>query len=542
MLIPQGMAYAMIAGLPPIYGLYAALVPLLVYAAFGTSRQLAVGPVAMVSLLVATGVGAVAGADGALYISLAVVLALLVGALQLVLGLARFGFLVNFLSHPVLTGFTSAAALIIGLSQLKHLLGVEIGRTHLVHEIILEAAAQASALHLPTVLLGLSAIVLLIALKRWKKTFPGALAAVAATTVVVWVMNLEVAGVRIVGTVPGGLPSLSLPSVSLAQVGALMPSALAIALVGFMESIAIAKSLAARHRYEVDANQELVGLGLANLVGGLFQSYAVTGGFSRTAVNDQAGARTPMAAVISAAIIALTLLFLTPLFYYMPNAVLAAIVMVAVAGLIDVREIRFLWRVKRPDFAMMAVTFLATLALGIEEGIVVGVVVSLILVVHQSSRPHVARLGRLPGTTTYRNLDRNPEAQAPPGVSILRVDASLYFANSAFFKDLVLSTEREADGVQALVLDLYPVNRIDATALHTLKQLVEHSAERNVRLLVAGTKGPVMDVLHRAGIVELVGLENFFHETHEAVEAATQKIAESITSISAHDPAETIPV
>jgi SulP family sulfate permease len=541
MLIPQGMAYAMIAGLPPIYGLYAALVPLLVYAAFGTSRQLAVGPVAMVSLLVATGVGAVAGADGALYISLAVVLALLVGALQLVLGLARFGFLVNFLSHPVLTGFTSAAALIIGLSQLKHLLGVEIGRTHLVHEIILEAAAQASALHVPTVLLGLAAIVLLIALKRWKKTFPGALAAVAATTVVVWVMNLEVAGVRIVGTVPGGLPSLSLPSVSLVQVGALMPSALAIALVGFMESIAIAKSLAARHRYEVDANQELVGLGLANLVGGLFQSYAVTGGFSRTAVNDQAGARTPMAAVISAAIIALTLLFLTPLFYYMPNAVLAAIVMVAVAGLIDLREIRFLWRVKRPDFAMMAVTFLATLALGIEEGIVVGVVVSLILVVHQSSRPHVARLGRLPGTTTYRNLDRNPEAQAPPGVSILRVDASLYFANSAFFKDLVLSTEREADGVQALVLDLYPVNRIDATALHTLKQLVEHSAERNVKLLVAGTKGPVMDVLHRAGIVELVGPENFFHETHEAVEAATQKIAESITSVSAHDPAETIP-
>ena len=520
MLIPQGMAYALIAGLPPIYGLYAALVPLVVYAVFGTSRHLAVGPVAMVSLLVAAGVAPLAGDDVARYITLAVLLALMVGVLQLLMGLVRFGFLVNFLSHPVLAGFTSAAALIIGLSQLKHLLGVPIARSHHVHEILIDAAQQLGAVHLPTLLIGLGGILLLVALKRWKKAFPGALVVVVLSTVGVWALALHDGGVGIVGTVPRGLPAFYLPAFTWADMQALLPIALTIALVGFMESIAVAKTFAARHRYEVDANQELIGLGLANLVGAFFRAYPVTGGFSRTAVNAQAGARSTVASLFSAGVIALTLLFLTPLFFYMPQAMLAAIVMVAVAGLIDLKEARYLWHVRRSDFFLMLLTFFATLGLGIEEGILVGVVASLILVIQRSSRPHAAVMGRLPGTTTYRNVERYPEALATSRVIVLRVDASLYFANVAFLKERFRWIERTYPAMEALVFDAYPVNHLDASAAHALKEIIETLQRRGITLFIAGVKGPVHDVLERAGLVDLIGQDHFFLEVHEAVAAA----------------------
>ena len=520
MLIPQGMAYALIAGLPPIYGLYAALVPLVVYALFGTSRQLAVGPVAMVSLLVATGVAPLAGDDVALYITLALTLSLMVGALQFFLGAARFGFLTNFLSHPVLSGFTSAAALIIGLNQLKHLLGLNIARSHYIHEILWSALTQIGATHLPTLGLGLGSIVLLVVLKRWKKTFPGALVVVVLTTVTVWLLRLDLHGVKIVGEVPSGLPGFRLPNVGMAEIDALLPTALAIGLVGFMESIAVAKAFASKHRYEVDANQELIGLGLANLIGGLFQAYPTTGGFSRTAVNDQAGARTPLAAILSAGVIALTLLFLTPLFFFMPKAVLAAIVMVAVVGLIDLKEARFLWRVKRQDFYLLVLTFLATLSLGIEQGILVGVAASLVLVIQQSSRPHTAVMGRLPGTKTYRNIERNPEAVTRSDIIILRVDAALYFANVAYFKDKLREIEEKDPELRALVIDAYPMNRIDSSAAHALLEIIEDAQRRGIRFYFAGVKGPVMDVLERAGIVDRIGRDHFFMEVHDAVEAA----------------------
>lgn len=520
MLIPQGMAYALIAGLPPIYGLYAALVPLIVYALFGTSRQLAVGPVAMVSLLVAAGVAPLAGDDVALYVTLALTLSLMVGALQFFLGVARFGFLTNFLSHPVLSGFTSAAALIIGLNQLKHLLGLNIARSNYIHEILWSALTQLGATHLPTLALGLGSIVLLVGLKRWKKTFPGALVVVMLTTLAVWVLRLDLNGVKIVGEVPSGLPGFRLPGVGMAEIDALIPTALAIGLVGFMESIAVAKAFASKHRYEVDANQELIGLGLANLIGGLFQAYPTTGGFSRTAVNDQAGARTPLASILSAGVIALTLLFLTPLFFFMPKAVLAAIVMVAVVGLIDLKEAQFLWRVKRQDFYLLALTFLATLSLGIEQGILVGVAASLVLVIQQSSRPHTAVMGRLPGTKTYRNIERNPEAVTRSDLIILRVDAALYFANVAYFKDKLRAIEEKAPALRAVVIDAYPMNRLDSSAAHALLEIIEDAERRGIRFYFAGVKGPVMDVLERAGIADRIGRDHFFMEVHDAVEAA----------------------
>jgi len=520
MLIPQGMAYALIAGLPPIYGLYASLVPLVVYAFFGTSRQLAVGPVAMVSLLVAAGVAPRAGGDTATYISLALLLSLMVGVLQFGLGVARFGFLTNFLSHPVLAGFTSAAALIIGFSQLKHLLGVDIPRSHHVHEILLHAVQQLGAVHPTTVVMGLASIALLIGLRKWAPRWPGALVVVGFSTLAVWLLDLAAGGVQIVGDVPSGLPVPTMPAFSMDNVGALVPVALTIGLIGFMESIAVAKVYASKHGYEVDANQELIGLGLANITGAFFQAYPTTGGFSRTAVNDQAGAKTNLAAIISAGIIALTLLFLTGLFYYLPKAVLAAIVMVAVFKLIDWKEARYLWKVDRKDFALMLMTFVATLGLGIEQGILVGVVASLIFVIYQTSLPHTAVMGRLPGTATFRNLDRHPQALTTSGVVVFRMDASLFFANVAHFKERLREVEQRDAALKTVVLDFYPVNRIDSTGVHVLKEIVEELCQRGVTVSFAGVKGPVMDRLSKAGILPLVGANHFFMEVHNAVEAA----------------------
>lgn len=527
MLIPQGMAYALIAGLPPIYGLYASLVPLVGYAVFGTSRQLAVGPVALVSLLVAASVGPLADGDPQRYIALSLLLALMVGALQLALGLLRFGFLVNFLSHPVLSGFTSAAALIIGFSQLKHLLGVDLPRSNHIHEIIGAAIEQIGAVHPPTLVIGLASIGLLVGLKRWSSKVPGALVAVALTTAIVGFFGLNGGGMTIVGDVPSGLPAPVWPAFAWADVQALLPGALTIAFVGFMESIAVAKVYATRNRYPIDANQELIGLGIANITGAFFQAYPTTGGFSRTAVNADAGAQTTLASVVSAGVIGLTLLFLTPLFYYMPNAVLAAIVVVAVAGLFDWKEARYLWRVDRRDLALMGITFVMTLALGIEEGILTGVVVSIIAVVYQSSKPHTAVMGRLPETTTYRNLEHYPEALTQSDVTVVRMDAELYFANVSAFKDLIANLDRESEALQALVIDMYPVNRIDSTATHTLHQIVDECRSKNVDVYLAGVKGPVHQRLLSAGVIHQIGPDHLFHEVHDAVAAAQEQIADA---------------
>ena len=536
MLIPQGMAYALIAGLSPIYGLYASLVPLVIYALFGTSRQLAVGPVAMVSLLVAAAVAPMAGGNTELYVGLALLLSLMVGVLQFGLGVARFGFLVNFLSHPVLSGFTSAAALIIGLSQLKHLLGIDLPRSNFIHEILWAAATRLGDVHGLTLLLGLGSILVLVGLRRWVPAIPGALVAVGATTVVVWALGLAQQGVAIVGSVPSGLPAPSLPPLDWGSVQQLAPSALAIGLVGFMESIAVAKVYASRHRYEVDANQELIGLGLANIAGAFFSAYPTTGGFSRTAVNDEAGAKTNLAAIFSAGIIALTLLFLTPLFYYLPKAVLAAIVMVAVFGLIDWEEARYLWRVDRRDFGLMALTFLATLTLGIEQGILVGVIVSLIVVIYESSTPHTALMGRLPDTETYRNLKRNPDAMTRSHIVIVRMDANLYFANVSTFQDLILDLDVNDPALRAIVVDMYPVNQIDSTATHALQEIIETCRRNGVQLYLAGVKGPVKDVLDAAGLSEELGEDRFFLEVHDAVEAADAQVDEEASRAESEEP------
>lgn len=521
MLIPQGMAYAMIAGLPPIYGLYASTLPLLIYALLGTSRQLAVGPVAMVSLLTAAGVGSLATGGTETYIALAIALALFVGLIQFLLGAFRLGFLVNFLSHPVISGFTSAAALIIGLSQLKHLLGVEIARSHHVHEIVLEAIGRASEINWTTFLIGLGGVLLIIGARRLHKAIPGPLLAVVFGIVLVWGLGLAQQGVKIVGEVPGGLPSFSVPQIQYSTIQDLLPIALAIALVSFMESIAVAKAIQAKHKdYEVVANQELIALGAANIGGAFLQSYPVTGGFSRTAVNDQAGAKTGLAAIFSAVLIVLTLLFLTPLFYYLPKAILASVIMVAVFGLIDVKEARHLWKADRSDFWMLIITFLATLGLGIEQGIGIGVVLSLGFIIFRTSRPHMAELGQVPGTSFYRNVERFAAVLRRDDLLIIRLDAQLYFANIDFFKDKVseLIQARAQGTLRTIILNAESINAIDSTAMHALSDLMDDWRREGLRVLITGVKGPVRDTLVKGHLIEKIGKENFYMSVQEAVD------------------------
>ncbi|MCA9699511.1 MAG: sulfate permease, partial [Myxococcales bacterium] len=471
------------------------------------------------------------------YVAYAVLVAAMVGVMQLAMGVARLGFLVNFLSHPVVSGFTSAAALIIGLSQLQHLLGVKLARSHHIHTILIEAGRRIGEVNLLTLAIGLGSISLLLALQKLSPKFPRALAVVVVGTLAVVGLGLHERGVAIVGEVPAGLPSPTLPPLDVAAIASLWPTALAISLVGFMESISVAKGFARRNRYEVDANKELIALGAANIVAGLFKGYPVTGGFSRTAVNAQAGAKSGVAGIVTAVVIGLTLLFLTSLFFYLPKAVLAAIIMVAVFGLIDVAEVKHLWKVNRADFALLLLTFVATLGLGIEEGILVGVGASLLWFVVRTTRPHTAVLGRLPGTEVYRNLQRYPEAQPVPGILALRIDAQFYFGNVTFLKQTLDSLLREraeqGEPVFAVVLDAAGVNHLDSSADAALHEILADFAERGITLYVAGPKGPVRDAMQRSGLWER--LEGKRGETvHEVVglamkarAAQTAKVAEA---------------
>lgn len=534
MLVPQGMAYALLAGLPAEVGLYASILPLLVYGLLGSSRTLAVGPVAIVSLLVATGITPLAAAGSAAYVQLAITLALLVGVIQALMGVVRLGFLVNFLSHPVLAGFTTAAALVIGFSQLKHLLGIGIPNLEF-FELIPYAVTHLAETNWVTFALGGGGILILVyfkqvlggQLRRWgvrpqwilpiTKSAP--LVIVVLGTVLVWGLQLhERAGVAIVGQVPAGLPPLTLPLVDMSLWQQLLPTAVVISFVGYMESIAVAKSLASKRRQKVNANQELLALGAAN-IGAMFTGgYPVTGGLSRSVVNFEAGANSGLASVITAVLIALTVIFLTPIFYFLPQASLAAIVIVAVAGLIDVKTLRHVWRYNKADAASFVVTFVAVLLVGVENGILLGVAAAMLLFIWRSSRPHVAVVGRLGSSEIYRNVLRH-KVQCWPNVVAVRIDESLYFANSKFLEDTVLGLVADQPEIDHFVLIGTAVNFIDASALETLESLARQLKDAGVQLHLAAIKGPVMDRLRDIGFVAHLG-EQFFHlTTHDAMKA-----------------------
>ena len=507
MLVPQGMAYALLAGLPPEVGLYAATIPVLIYAFFGTSHQLAVGPVAIVSLLTATALAPLFEEGTAGYLSAAALLALMVGVVHLVLAAGRLGFLVNFLSHSVLVGFTAAAAIIIGFSQVKHLLGISIPRQDHFVDTVDEVVSALGDTNTATLVLGLVAVATLLVLKRVAPRIPAALVVMVGSIAAVQLLDLEAEGVAVVGDIPGSLPAFGLPDISGSLVGNLAMTALVIPLVGFLESIAVAKVSARRHRYDVDANPELVGLGLANGASGFFGGYPVTVGFSRPAVNDTAGARTPLASIITAGIVLATVAFFTPLFETLPKAALGAIIIVAVIGLFDVGEMRHIATVKRTDLIGLGVAFFATLFLGIEIGILVAVVASMLVVFARISMPHTAVLGRVPGTTTYRNVDRFPEVETNERVCIIRIDAALSFVNATPVKQLLLEHGRPmAEIGGAVVLDASGINDLDATGSEMLAEVLDEYDDLGVPLHLTDIKGPVRDVMRRAGLWDRLGV------------------------------------
>ena len=519
MLIPQGMAYSMLAGLPPIYGLYASTVPLIVYALFGTSRQLAVGPVAMVSLLIASGVSQIAEGNPDLYLSYSILLALLVGLIQFSMGLFRLGFLVNFLSHPVISGFTSAAAIIIGLSQVKHLLGVSLPRTSHIHDTLSNIVLKLSEVHVPTLILGSASIILLLFIKKYLKKIPGPIIAVLIAVVITWFFRLDESGISILQSVPGGLPSIKIPLVDFAIIGKLFGVALPIALIGYMESIAVAKAIQAKKKnYVLSSNQELIGLGLANIGGAFFQAFPTTGGFSRTAVNDQAGAQTGMASIISAFLIILTLLFLTPLFYYLPKAILAAVIMVAVFGLIDVKEPKALFISDKRDFVLLLVTFILTLVMGVEIGILTGVFLSLVMVVYSAAYPHMAVLGKLKDTRIYRNVERFEQAEEREDVLIVRVDAQMFFANASYIHDYINEKADSRKGLKLIILSMEAVSQIDSSAMHMIKDLISEYKNQKVAIYMVSSNGPVRDKLKANGVIDCLGEYHFFNFVDEAMD------------------------
>ncbi|MEZ5306311.1 MAG: solute carrier family 26 protein [Pyrinomonadaceae bacterium] len=535
MLVPQSMAYAMLAGLPPEIGLYSSMAPLIIYALFGSSRTLAVGPVAMVSLLTLSGIAVVAEQGTARFVALALTLALMTGVIQLLMGLFRLGFLVNYLSHPVLVGFTSAAAIVIGLSQLKHVLGVSIPKSEATYSVAANLWQALPKANPWTMLIGFGAIAILFYFK-WlvEKNLSklrmsaglanaisksGPLVVVFAGTIAVWLWGLNgTSAVKVVGSIPAGLPGFTIPELSMADIGALFPVALIISLVGFTESISIATTLASRRRQKIDANQELIALGAANVGAAVTGGYPVTGGLSRSAVNFSSGANTGLASVITAVLIGITLLFFTPLFYYLPQAVLGSMVIVAVVGLFDFKSFLTIWKYDKTDGIALLATFFGVLLFNIEAGIGIGIGTALLFFLHRTSKPHVAVVGRVGDTEHYRNVRRH-EVSTCEETFAVRIDESLYFANAKTLENSLLGAVADNPKIRNIVLICSAVNFIDASALEILERVIEDLGSAGVRLCLAEVKGPVSDRLDRIGFLRHFGEENIFMSTHQAMKA-----------------------
>jgi len=526
MLIPQSLAYAMLAGLPPYVGLYASILPLVAYALFGSSRALAVGPVAVVSLMTAATVGKIAAPGSPEYLAAAIALAALSGLCLLALGLARLGFLANLLSHPVISGFITASGILIAASQLKHILGVPAGG-HTLPEIGTALLSHLNQIHLPTLVIGTLAAGFLFWVRSRLKplllrlglpaaatdiiTKAGPIAAVLATTLAVSWLGLGAEGVSTVGAIPQGLPPLTLPPFDAQLWRDLLPAAILISLVGFVESVSVAQTLAAKKRQRIDPNQELVGLGAANMAAAFSGGYPVTGGFARSVVNFDAGAKTPLAGVFTAAGIAVTAAFFTPLFFNLPTATLAATIIVAVLALVDFGAIRRTFTYSKSDFAAMAATILVVLGVGIEIGIVTGITVSIALYLWRTSRPHMAVVGQVPGTEHFRNLLRH---QVITGERVLtvRVDESLYFANTRYLEDRIYDLVVARPELRHVVLMCPAVNFIDASALESLEAIVERLQAAGVTFHLSEVKGPVMDRLQRSSFLDHLTGEVFLSQ------------------------------
>ena len=516
MLIPQSLAYALLAGLPPEAGIYASIAPILLYAIFGTSRALAVGPVAVVSLLTASAIGQVAEQGTAGYAVAALTLAFLSGGFLVLMGVFRLGFLANFLSHPVIAGFITASGILIATSQLKHILGVT-AHGHTLPEMVGSILTHLDEINWITVAIGVGATAFLFWVRKNLKpslrrlgvpplladilTKAGPVAAVVATTMAVWALDLAARGVNIVGTVPQSLPPLTLPGLSPDLIGALVVPAILISVIGFVESVSVAQTLASKKRQRIDPDQELIGLGAANLGAAFTGGYPVTGGFARSVVNFDAGAETPAAGAFTAIGLGIAALALTPLVYYLPNATLAATIIVAVLSLVDLSILKKTWGYSRADFVAVAVTILLTLGLGVEIGVASGVAISVLLHLYKTSRPHVAEVGLVPGSQHFRNIHRH-EVSTDPTLVTLRVDESLYFVNARFLEDMVQRRVTDGCAIRNVVLMCSAVNEVDYSALESLEAINHRLKDMGVGLHLSEVKGPVMDRLKRSQFID----------------------------------------
>ncbi|MGG6898548.1 SulP family inorganic anion transporter [Rhizobium sp. BR 315] len=535
MLIPQSLAYAMLAGLPAEVGLYASIFPLVAYALFGTSRTLAIGPVAVVSLMSASSISEVAAQGTASYVEGALVLALLSGFILLAMGLFRLGFLANFLSHPVISGFITAAALLISAGQIGHIMGVK-GRGDTLPEIVYALAIQLGNVNPVTFAVGSLVLISLYASRKGLKPMlvmarmparpaeiisrAAPLVTVAATTLLATVFDLGAHGVALVGTIPAGLPSLGFPHISLDLIATLAMPACLISVVGFVESVSVAQTLAAKRRQRVDPDQELIGLGAANVAAGLSAGYPVTGGLARSVVNFEAGAATPLAGAFTAVGIAVAAMYLTPLLSNLPRATLAATIIVAVLSLVDFAAMRRVFLYSRSDFAAMAATLVVTLGRGVELGIVAGVLLSLLLHLYRTSRPHMAVVGQVRNTEHYRNVDRHSVATWPEILSV-RVDESLYFANSRYLEDQIAEMVTNRPAVKHVVLMCSAVNAIDASALESLDEVGRRLTESGIGFYLSEVKGPVMDRLKGTEFLSSLNGKVFLSQ-HEAIQTLTK--------------------
>lgn len=505
-LIPQSMAYANLAGLPAYYGLYAAFLPGAVAALFGSSRQLATGPVAVVSLLTASALLPFAQPGSNEFVSLAILMSLLIGVVQLALGLLRLGVVVNFLSHPVILGFTNAAALIIGLSQLSKIFGVKMGRSDHFLVDIWGVLQQLHLVHWPSLAFGVVSFAIMFILKKKRPGLPSVLIAVALSTLVSWGIGFEAMGGKVVGAIPQGLPTLAMPGLDLERIVSLAGTALVISLVGFMEAISIAKAMAARTRDSIDPNQELIGQGLGNLVGALTQSYPTSGSFSRSAVNLDAGAKSGLASVFTSLMVLVTLLFLTPLLYHLPEAVLAAVIMMAVVGLINFHAIGHAWHANRHDGIAAIATFIASLGFAphLDKGIFFGGGLAIILFLYRTMSPRVALLG-LYEDGTFRDLAFYPHLPTDPEIIVIRFDGQLYFANVSYFEEMVLSAVSTKPDARYLLLVGDGINQLDASGEEVIHHLVERLRKNGIVMVFSGLKRQILQVMHATGLFETIG-------------------------------------
>lgn len=546
MLIPQSLAYALLAGLPPQVGLYASMLPLVAYAVFGTSRTLAVGPVAVVSLMTAAAAGQIAPQGSPEYVAAALLLAFISGLMLLALGIFKLGFLANFLSHPVVSGFITASGLIIAASQLKHILGVS-ANGHSLIEIVRSISTSFSETNPPTLIIGTVSLLFLLWVRQGMKpllaTFGlgdrlasmiargGPVLVVVAGITSVAGLGLADQGVKIVGDIPRGLPPLALPSFDMDLWLQLVGSAALISVIGFVESVSVAQTLAARRRQRVDPDQELIGLGAANIAASVSGGYPVTGGFARSAVNFDAGAETPAAGAFTAAGIGLAALFLTPYLYYLPQAVLAATIIVAVLTLVNLGHIRTVWTYSKSDFAAMMATILITLVAGVELGVTSGVALSIFLHLYNTSRPHFALVGQVPGTHHFRNVNRHAVVTSDCVLTI-RIDESLYFANARFLEDTVYCVLGNRPDLQHLILMCPAVNRIDASGLESLEAINLRLKDAGVTLHLSEVKGPVMDRLKRTDFLDHLTGKVFLNQ-YDAIQELDFDCARSAITMTA---------